>query len=101
MAEQSRFMSTRPSQREGLGNHPSIDLTDAAAKGCPFSFTKPLAASSAEIARSDMRPPFGFRRCRRLASATSSGLRSAWLLRPSHLPASRRLRSRAPRSLAM
>ena len=30
----------------------------------------------------------------------SSGLRSAWLLRPSHLPVSLRLRSRAPRSLA-
>jgi hypothetical protein len=30
----------------------------------------------------------------------SSGLRSAWLLRPSHSPASLRLRSRAPRSLA-
>src|SRR5262249_31794901 len=38
----------------------SIDLTDAAANGRPFSFRKPWAASSAEIARSDMRPPFGF-----------------------------------------
>jgi putative tryptophan/tyrosine transport system substrate-binding protein len=34
-------------------------LTDAAAKGRPFSFRKPCAASSADIARSDMRPPFG------------------------------------------
>src|SRR5262249_24454984 len=78
----------------------SIDLTDAAAKGRPFSFRKPWVASSAEIARNDMRPPFGFCRCRCFARATTSGLRSAWLLRPSHLPASRRLRSRAPRNFA-
>jgi hypothetical protein len=58
---------------------------DAAAKERPFSFRKPWVASSPEIARSDMRPPFGLSRRRRLASATSSGLRSTWLLRPSHL----------------
>jgi hypothetical protein len=75
----------------------SIDRIDAAANARPFSFRKPWVASSAEIARSDIRPPFGFCRRRRFARATSSGLRSAWLLRPSHLPASRRLRSRAPR----
>src|SRR5262249_18449083 len=83
-----------PARRAGNRTYSIIDLTDAAAKGRPFSFRKPWIASSAEIARSDMRPPFGFCRCRRLASATSSGLRSAWLLRPSHLPASRRFITR-------
>jgi hypothetical protein len=68
----------------------SIDLIDAAAKGRPFSFRKPCSANSAEIARSDMRPPFGLLRCSRLARATSVGLRSAWLFRPSHLPTSLR-----------
>jgi hypothetical protein len=67
------------------GAQSSIDLTDAAAKGRPFSLRKPWVASSAEIARSDMRPPFGFCRCSRFARATSSGLRSAWLLRPGGL----------------
>jgi hypothetical protein len=38
----------------------SIDLMDAAAKARPFSFRKPWVASSAEMARSDMRPPLGF-----------------------------------------
>ena len=37
----------------------SIELTDAAAKGRLFPLRKPWVASSAEIARSNMRPPFG------------------------------------------
>jgi hypothetical protein len=45
----------------------SIDLIEAAAKARQFSLKKPCAASSAEIACSDMRPPLGFRRCRRSA----------------------------------
>jgi hypothetical protein len=39
--------------------------------------------------------PFGDRRRSRLASRTSSGLISTHDLRPSHLPAAARLRSRA------
>jgi hypothetical protein len=35
----------------------SIDAMDAAENGRPPSFMMPRAASSAEIARSDMRPP--------------------------------------------
>jgi hypothetical protein len=35
-----------------------------------------------------LRPPFGFCRRSPLANATRSGLSSAWLLRPSHLPTS-------------
>jgi len=58
---------------------------DAAAKGRPFSFRKPWVASSAEIARRDMRPLFGFCRCSRFARATSFGLRSLYF--PASSPA--------------
>ena len=62
-----------------------IDLMDAAAKGRPFSFRKPWVASSAEIARRDMRPLFGFCRCSRFARATSFGSRSLYF--PASSPA--------------
>jgi hypothetical protein len=52
----------------------SIDLMDAAAKERPFSFRKPWAASSAEIFRSDIRPPLGFCRRSRFARGNELGV---------------------------
>ena len=60
----------------------------------------PSDASSSLIFRRLLRSPVvGLARLRRLHSATTSGRSSLWLLRPSHLPPSWRLRSRACRSL--
>ena len=47
-----------------INGHPekgylNIELMDAAEKGFPRSFRRPRCASSAEIARRDLWPPFG------------------------------------------
>jgi hypothetical protein len=64
--------------------------------GLPRSLRKPKPASSSLIFRRLRRSPLTRQaRRRRLASATTSGRSSAWLLRPSHLPRSLRCRSRA------
>jgi hypothetical protein len=74
--------------------------TAEAENGVPRRVTWPTAASSLLILRNDRRLPLrGDARRRRFASSTTSGRASACDLRPSHLPSSRRLRSRAPRSL--
>ena len=56
---------------------PSMDATDVALNGLPRALRCPCAASSAEIARNDICPPFGFLRRSALAIATTSGRFSA------------------------
>jgi hypothetical protein len=53
------------------------------ANGCPCSLRYPTAASSPDISRNERCPPLGRLRRSCRASATISGLSSAWLLRPS------------------
>jgi hypothetical protein len=60
-----------------------------------------LLASSADMARRLSFPPLGFLRANALASLTTSGRASAWLLRPSTFsPVAMRLRRRAAASFA-
>jgi hypothetical protein len=70
-------------------------LIENGLNGAPRSFRWPCSASAAEIARKGSGAPFGRLRLSALAKATTSGLSSAWLFLPSHLPFCLRLRSRA------
>src|SRR5271168_4195431 len=79
----------------------SMAAIDFGLNGRPRSFKKPRAANSAAIARRLSFPPFGFFRASAFASLTTSGLASAWLLRPSTFtPVAMRFRFRAAASFA-
>jgi hypothetical protein len=70
---------------KGEGRHASarvvgpstIDLTHDAEYGAPRLLVYPMAANSRAISLSDLLPPLGERRCKRLAARTNAGSRSA------------------------
>jgi len=84
--------STLPHRQRLLTFPASMTATDFGLNGFPRSFRKSRAASSAETARRLIFPPLGFLRANRFASARASGLTSARLFLPSHLPVARRFR---------